>query len=67
MVNTYIKPETQIVFLESQHIMAGSIGQVTNENPVTPGTEDARGFDLFFEEATLPENSDDEDGLWKEE
>lgn len=46
MTNTYSKPETKTINVESQQIMAGSIGHVTNLDPVTPGTEDAKPFDF---------------------
>ncbi len=64
MTNTYNKPETKIIKMELQQIMAGSIGQVTNSDPVTPGTEDAKGFGFFFEEEEVAGKSDDDD--WEE-
>ena len=53
MTNTYIKPKTITIKVEPQQIMAGTITQVTNDDPVTPGTEEAREFGLFFEEEEI--------------
>ena len=48
--------------------MAGSIGQLDPTTTVTPGTEEARGFDFFFEEEETPAKSDDEDWEdWEDE
>lgn len=69
MTNTYSKPETKTINVESQQIMAGSIGHVTNLDPVTPGTEDAKGFDFFApleeqEESTRVSTTNEEE--WDE-
>jgi len=52
MTKTYIKPETIIVNVESQQILAGS-PQITDQNATTDGNgdyNDAKGFSFFFEE-----------------
>ena len=71
MANTYKKPETKIVKVESQQIMAGSLNKGTN------GVDDAtkvlgkeNSFDFFaFEEEEAPGKSDDDDSWedWEEE
>ena len=68
MTNMYIKPETKTIKVESQQIMAGSIGQLDPNTTVTPGTEEARSFDFFMEEEEVPGKSDDEDWEdWEDE
>ena len=65
MANTYIKPETKTVKVETQHMMAGSLTkdgttEITNNNDVL-----SKGFDFFtFEEEEVPGKSDDDD--WEE-
>ena len=51
MANTYIKPETKTIKVETQHMMAGSLTkdgttEITNNNDVL-----SKGFEFFtFEE-----------------
>lgn len=72
MANTYNKPETKTIKVESQQIMAGSgvttnstTGDVYTSTDVTYG----KGFDFFIEEEEeAPGKSDDEDWEdWEEE
>ena len=69
MVNTYRKPETKIVKIETTTILAGSIGK--DDTPVSANESDARGFDFFSfeEEEEAPGKSDDDDDWedWEEE
>ena len=72
MANTYKKPETKIIKIESQQIMAGSLNKGSN------GVDDAtkvlsreNNFDFFSfeEEEEAPGKSDDDDNWedWEEE
>ena len=69
MINTYIKPETKTVKVESQQIMAGSLPKGTDEiteNNQVLGKDFS--FDFFEEEEETPGKSDDEDWEdWEEE
>lgn len=65
MINTYIKPETKIIKVELQHMIADSLPQVGEiENPLAR----ENNFDFFMEEEEVPGKSDDEDWEdWEEE
>jgi hypothetical protein len=68
MVHTYKKPETRIVKIELQQMVAQSpIPNVKDGDAVSPGM--SRGFDFFMEEEEeVPGKSDDEDWEdWEEE
>lgn len=70
MANTYKKPETCVVKVETQQILQTSnipMGEGTKD----PSLGDARGFDFFSfeEEEEAPGKSDDDDDWedWEEE
>ena len=67
MVHTYKKPETRIVKIELQQMVAQSpIPNVKDGDAVSPGM--SKGFDFFMEEEEVPGKSDDEDWEdWEEE
>ena len=73
MINKYIKPETKLIKVASNHqILAGSGGVNTGDSPTgeyTPGDPTfSRGFDFFMEEEEPPGKSDDEDWEdWEDE
>ena len=48
MTKTYIKPETVIVKVDSQQILAGSPGGISDENATGPA--EGKGFTFFEEE-----------------
>ena len=70
MANTYKKPETTIVKVELQQVIAQSPSPNLDPTQTTTGM-DARGFDFFSfeEEEEAPGKSDDDDDWedWEEE
>ena len=70
MTNTYIKPETKTVKVETQHIMAGSEFDINSSTPINGNQGLSKGFDFFSfeEEEETPGKSDDEDWEdWEDE
>ena len=72
MANTYKKPETKIVKVESQQIMAGSLNKGTDgvSDPTQVlSRENSFDFFAFEEEEETPGKSDDDDSWedWEEE
>lgn len=70
MANTYKKPETRIVKIETQQMCAGSPNPSIDPTQNT-STMDAKGFDFFSyeEEEEAPGKSDEDDSWedWEEE
>lgn len=68
MANTYKKPETKVIIVETNSILAGSLN--TNEEQSTK-PQLSRGFDFFSfeEEEEAPGKSDDDDDWedWEDE
>lgn len=64
MVNTYKKPETRVVKIELQQMVAQSVRfDPTSETT----TMDAKGFDFFaFEEEEETPGKSDEDDSWED-
>jgi len=69
MANTYIKPETKTIKVDSQQIMAGSLNKGTDGvSDPTQVLSKENSFDFFMEEEEVPGKSDDEDWEdWEEE
>lgn len=60
MTRTYIKPNTEVIKVEIQQILAGSPdgntnGMDPNADPIDPDKIDAKGFNFFFEPEELDE------------
>ena len=71
MINTYIKPETKTIKVDSQQIMAGSLNKGTegvSDPTQVLSRENSFDFFSFEEEEEVPGKSDDEDWEdWEEE
>ena len=69
MTNTYIKPETKTIKVDSQQIMAGSLNKGTEGvSDPTQVLSRENSFDFFMEEEEVPGKSDDEDWEdWEDE
>lgn len=62
MANTYRKPETKTIKVESQQIMAGSLEKgTTGVSDETKVLSKGFTFDFFEEEEEAPSKSDDDD------